>query len=107
VERRRRIQHLEQARLNAAARACQAARLLFEGGEIGLERYYNYSRRLLDCQLEACRSRADRLAALRAHRDRMSVFITDESLKGCLDSLSKHNISLFVSEAELWLAREE
>jgi RNA polymerase sigma factor (sigma-70 family) len=59
------------ARLEAARKRLDTQRTYYDNGTITIDRYLDASRRVLEYELALGRSPADRLAALRAHRDRV------------------------------------
>jgi hypothetical protein len=105
LERRRRIQALEQRRLAEATAAWDGALMLWRGGEVGPRSIYETSRLLLDCELETSASRGDRVNAIQRHLKRLRVIREDG--KSQWDHITRHNIEFYFAEAELMLAREE
>jgi hypothetical protein len=107
-ERKHRIERIRRERFAAAFNAYKSVEREFLGGELDVETCYLWSRRLLECQLEESRSQADRIAALRAHRQRLSA-LWDPSGEGkaCWSERVLDSIGFYRREAELWLAQEQ
>jgi hypothetical protein len=80
----------------------------FIGGEIDVDTFYLWSRRLMECQLEVSRSKADRIAAIRAHRGRLSILWDPRGDgKTCWTERTVDSIVYYQQEAELWLTQQE
>src|SRR5437868_4549398 len=73
LQQRQRIGSIGRERVAGALRAFEHVERVFVGGEIDVETFYVWSRRLMECQLELSRSKSDRIAAIRGHRGRLSI----------------------------------
>jgi hypothetical protein len=103
-----RIERIRRERVASALKAFRGVERAFIGGEIEVDPFYLWSRRLMECQLEVSRSKADRIAAIRAHRRRLSILWDPRGDgKTCWTERTVDSIVFYQQEAELWLAQQE
>jgi hypothetical protein len=107
-QRRQRIERIGRERVVSALKAFTSVERAFIGGEVDVETFYLWSRRLMECQLEVSRSDADRIVAIRAHRGRLRLLWDPKGDgKTCWDERTVDSIQFYLQEADLWLVQRE
>ena len=96
------------AKLKAARLVYEAmAKGLREGGEqVNADRLHLWSRRWMEAQRDASPKKADRIAALEAHRDRMKELRKTAEQRYKAGQSSHADVlaaDFYIAEAELWL----
>lgn len=93
----------------------EAARLVYEAmvkelhegrGQVNADRLYLWSRRWMEAQRDVSPKKADQVAALEAHRDRMKDLrkTTEQRYKAGQGSHAEVlSVDFYIAEAELWL----
>jgi len=99
---------------NLAAAKLKAARMVYEAmvkqlheGRVDAERPYLWSRRWMEAQRDASPKKADRIAALEAHRDRMKDLrkTAEQRYKAGQGSHAEVlSVDFYLAEAEVWLS---
>jgi hypothetical protein len=99
---------LLQAKLKAAEMTYKAAVGDYQNGRSDAEKVYLWSRRLAEAQQEQSGKKADQVAALEAHRDRMKglrQMATQRYKGGKAPLVDALGADFYVAEAALWLSR--
>ena len=102
------IAGLADARIEAARKFLETARSFFEQGTINIDRYIGASQCLMESERDAARTKADEIAALRAHLERLKAIERREQSKFEVGSGSLPNLQEAEyrrREAEYGLAR--
>ncbi len=100
---------LGRSRVEMARKRYQTQRALFERGETSYERPLNASQTWMDAERDADESQAGRLAAIRAHLDRIKEIeqlVTPRIAAGLATSLDVEEVQTRRLDAEFLLARE-
>lgn len=104
-------------REDLTAAKLKAARLVYEAmvkelhegrGQVDADRLYLWSRRWMEAQRDASPKKADQIAALEAHRDRMKDLrkMAEQRYKAGQGSHAEVLcVDFYLAEAELWLSK--
>jgi hypothetical protein len=87
------VEELSKARLPLARRRLELARAFYGEGSLTIDRLIDASRGLMEAELNASRTRDERLAAIRGHLDRMHRVVTREASLFLIGSGSLPNLS--------------
>jgi outer membrane protein TolC len=99
---------LAAAKLKAARATYEAALKAFAGGKSDPEKVYLWSRRWMEARRDRAAKKADRVAAVEAHRDRMKELRKTAEARyraGQLPLADVLGVDFYIAEAELWLAQ--
>lgn len=106
----RTIAELAEARIQAAQKALAANQAFFDQGTINIDRLIAASQHLMESERDAARTKADEIAPLRSHLERMKKIEERERSRFEVGSGSIPNVSeaeYHRTEAEYWLARAQ
>jgi hypothetical protein len=102
------VTELARAKLAAARTTYEATVAAYQAGHTDADAAYRWSCRWLEAERDVSDKKADRVAALEAHRDRMKALreIALARYKaGQASQADALGAGFYVAEAELWLAR--
>jgi hypothetical protein len=97
-------------RLAAALRLFRSQEAFYDQGMITIDRLIEASRRVLDSQQDLCEAPADRVAAARAHRDRVAAILASTRRRlegGIVPRPDLDEAEYALADAEVLLARAE
>jgi hypothetical protein len=98
------------ARMEAARKVYELSwkRLSAEGGEPDYEKFYRWSQRWMEAEKELAAKKADRVAAVQGHLDRMKDMekkVKDQLKRGFVTAAEESATVFYRLEAERWLEK--